>query len=182
VNDNRKELLTITMTREKWDAAVRRGWSYSDQWKVDQEFREKVDEGYEDRREAARLEFEAALPKLTDAVRQAVEEETIRLVQARRDGSLEVDHLGNPASVIGGFAVSVTPNISGGGSALHFCRDGSWWFDRNEYPLPIEDRDWFIDMAHRVTGENGEAWNLAPASTPWISVKFNPHNRPKGSK
>jgi hypothetical protein len=172
MTDNRKELLTITMTREEWDAAIRPGRSYSDRWKPHEELREKVLEDYDDRREAARAEFEATVPKLTDVVKRAVATETDRLVRAHRAGSLKVDHLGHPSSVLGGWAVSVTPHVTGGGSGLHFRRAGSWWFDHEEYPLADEERQWFVDLAHRVTGEEGEAWGLEGKAA-WVSVKFN---------
>lgn len=169
--DNRHELMTITMTREEWDSVYRNGYSYVP-WEVENAARSHyealVKPGYEDRLAAAREEFDATVPKLTPVVKRAIAAETDRLVRAHRAGELKVDHLGHPASVLGGWAVSVTPRLQGGGPGLHFRRAGSWWFDHKEQPLSPDERAWFVELAHKVTGTKGEAWGQGP----WVSVPF----------
>jgi hypothetical protein len=174
MSDNRKELLTITMTHEEWDAALHYGFSYNAA--IERVARKKlydqVDEGYEERKAAAKAEFAGKVPQLTELRKKRIGKEVRRLVAEFEAGKLEVDHLGSPATIVGPYSVSVTPRTVDGSPALHFTFVRGIWFGHKEYPLPQEDRMWFVKLVHEVTGQEGHFWSERQA--PWVSVMWTP--------
>jgi hypothetical protein len=177
--DNRKELLTITMTREEWDAALSPGSSYAG-WDVEglayTRLRTLVEEGKGEREAAARAEFEARLPRLSSADKARVGFHVRDLVSQRTNGTLRVDHLGYPDCRVGEFSVSCTPRLHmGDGAAIQLSFAKTPWFKHREAALHPDDRQWFIDLVRQTTGEDGgDVWN---ERGPYVNVQWWPDRR-----
>lgn len=171
--DDRDDLLTVTMTREQWDGALRAGSSYAEDEYTTRDFlHDTALKGYDARLTAAREAFEATVPVLDPETMREMRETADRLLREFRAGTLDVDHLGQPSTQVGGFRVSITPHINGGGSAFHFTWAKDPWFSHKQYPLRAEDRGWFVSLACELTGQDpaeAYAWNQGG---PWVSVRF----------
>jgi hypothetical protein len=174
MTDTRDVPLTLTFTRQEWDAIRSRGWSYVPGEVADsaeRRFTEVTKEGLDERKSAAHEERLAELPKLTPRVKVKIAAEIKRLITEFLAGKLRVDHLGRPATVIDGFAVSLIPRISGGGSSIHFAYARPLWFDHHVIPLSSADKRWVINTIGYVAGvEDPRWWNDAPVE--WVSVQW----------
>lgn len=175
----RDEPVTITMTAQEWDALLRepyadRGWS-----EANAHVKRSVP-GADERRAAAQAEVEARLPVLTDAGKAKLTESMREQLRDFEAGEYRGDHLGHGDydNSADGFRVSITPHIQGGGSAFHL-EMASLWFERTQYGLTRDDRDWFVAAVAELTAQDADVlyvWNDAvadrKANQPWVSVRF----------
>ena len=170
--EERDDLLAVVQTREEWDTSVC-GARYADGWGSPTRLRDIVKPGLEQRRAAARAEFERTVPTLTDEIRAWVREQAAELVALRNSGGDVGDHLGCPGrDHPGGYSVSCTPNLATGGAGLQFRYTRSPYFDGKEFPLPEEERQWFIDLARELTGcDTGDVWNTSGS---YVNVQWWP--------
>jgi hypothetical protein len=167
--DDRQEVLTIRMTREEWDVvAGRRYPSWETQARARAAFEAAVKPGLDARRDAARSEAVALLPRLTEDVKQEFSETLARLVREFRAGTLKVDHLGAPSTIVGGYRIAMVPRTVSGDHAVNVAHARPVYFDGKEIPMDESEREWFVGTVRAVTGSRRDPWSGGTwVTTPW---------------